>query len=135
MPGYIGAIGLTDGPYLVSAAHNGDVDLEGSKLPSIAESDVAPIVAASRSVTLPDGDSVEIPVTILVTGYVLDESENVAHAGSLTADCGPALDFCVVAPYTVDLPEGMTWLPRHSPRGNSHATPAVTATLYATSQL
>ena len=72
---------LTAGPYLVSAAHNGDVDLEGNKLPIIAERHLESIKAAARSVVLPDGAVVTIPVTLLVTGYVLDESGDITHAG------------------------------------------------------
>ena len=136
VPGQIGVTALTAGPYLVSAAHNGDVDLEGNKLSIIAERHLESIKAAAREVVLPDGAVVTIPVTLLVTGYVLNDSGDITHAGGDTADCGIAQSFCVVAPYELSLPKEAPLSPGLIiGGGNSLGTPAITATLYATSQL
>ena len=125
--------------YLISSATNAEFDLpvpgdnvidsDGNPVP---EFDIATAIReTARPVTLNNGETVTIPGTLLVTGYVYTSEGIILRRGSR---CEQAETFCMVAPYAVSLPSEAEDLPTGL-SGNSYATPSVTATLYATSQL
>ena len=117
--------------YLISGATNAEFDLPvpGDNTPGF---DIATVIReTSRDVALDDGETVTIPGTLLVTGYIYTSEGIILRRGS---GCVQAETFCMVAPYAVSLPSEAEDLPRGL-AGNSYATPSVTATLYATSQL
>ena len=75
-----------------------------------------------RHISLPDQSVQRVPAFIFVSGYVVENQTIVPASDS--AECGAFQDYCIVAPYQA-----------YADRGAFSSTAAVSATLYAASQL